>query len=243
VKNPDLVLHCGIDWKSVDRAESKADDGEERSDENVKVVEGYASTKALDEVGDIVLPTAFDATLDAFMEFPNFFAYHDWSRPIGQIAKADRDDEGLWVRGEVYTDTTDGRDIWNLVKRRALRAFSIGFMIPEGGIDTNENTGVSTITALELLEISVVALPAQREATFDVAKQLKSWAAHSGRQIGRKRDVKELAGTGHAGLNDELQGLVDVLLVASAQTAFVTSQIAKQGSTFVEQVRRSLTSS
>jgi HK97 family phage prohead protease len=158
-------------------------------------IEGFASTNDLDTVGDIVHPSAFADTLPQFMEFPNFFFAHKFDSPIGLIERAEIvDDRGLWVRGAVFLDTTLGKDVGTFVEGGALRGLSIQFAIPEGGIHFDEKLEAYHITRLDLYEISIVTLPANRSATFEIAKQIKSWASSQTKyKLGRK--PKDAEGT------------------------------------------------
>ena len=151
-------------------------------------IEGYASTKDLDEVGDIVEPGAFRKALGAFMEFPNLLAFHDFRQPVGKITQADITEDGLWVKAEVSKSEPG---VWTKIQEGILKAFSIGFMIDHA--DSLDSKGGLRIDDLTLLEISVVPLPANRHATFDVAKQVKEWSKSRETDEGLAEEDEETA--------------------------------------------------
>jgi HK97 family phage prohead protease len=125
------------------------------------IIEGYANTKSKDRVGDVVLPAAFDATLPMYMTNPVMLENHDWDKPAGFIIEAKTDDNGLWVRARV----SDARsDLKTMCSEGTLRTFSIGYN--EVLADYDEPTKTKIIKELELLEISIVTVPANSEAIF-----------------------------------------------------------------------------
>lgn len=141
------------------------------------LIEGWASTRAVDSYDDIVEPTAFSNTIKRFLDDrPLLLWMHGWdSVPIGKILDAKIKDDGLWVEAKVLT-TGEGEDIITLIKEGVLKSFSIGFRMLKWKYD--EDTKIRTITELDLYEISVVNVPANPFAVFSVAQskniQLKS---------------------------------------------------------------------
>lgn len=128
------------------------------------IIEGYANTSSKDRVGDVVLPEAFASTLATYMTNPVMLENHDWDKPAGCILESKIDDKGLWVRAKVSAARPD---LQVMVREGTLRTFSIGYN--EVLADFDDATKTKIIKELELLEISIVTVPANAEALFGVA--------------------------------------------------------------------------
>lgn len=150
---------------------------------------GFASTGDIDRVKDKVLPTAFTKTLPLFMKNPVMLLQHDDDKVIWKFNEANVKSNGLEVVGEVMYDT-DG--CMQKIADGVLWAFSIGFFTKayqyedslghviykndEGLMpgyswdDVYSQDTIRVITELDLVEISVVATPANPYALFQVAK-------------------------------------------------------------------------
>lgn len=143
------------------------------------VIEGYASTPHQDRGDDVVLPSAFNATLETYMTNPVLLWDHGRDpeygyKPIGQVTEASVDNGGLRIKAEITDE-----DIGGMVERGELRTLSFGYEVPEDGMAWQEQDGknVRVITTLELYEISVVAIPMNPNARFSLAKSLKAYFA------------------------------------------------------------------
>ena len=141
-----------------------ADTGEEQ-----QIIEGFGSTDAVDDYNEVVEAESFREWLPWFLEFPTVCFNHElfYELPIGKVLKAEIREHGLWV--EVLVSKSAPK-VWQLIKEGILKAFSIGF----GGLefkkdDTDGARPALTWTKIKLVELSVVTLPAQREALFAVA--------------------------------------------------------------------------
>jgi HK97 family phage prohead protease len=131
--------------------------------------EGWASTPAVDRQGEVVLPEALAASLPDYMRNPIVTYAHDWLHPIGRTTEARATEAGLHVR-ILLGRTTRAREIWQLIEDRILRSLSIGFNAgPEDGY---ERDGIWHWRRIELLEISIVPIPANPQATITIARQL-----------------------------------------------------------------------
>lgn len=131
------------------------------------IIEGYASTDAVDSYNEIVDPKAFTPYLSKFREFPVLLLNHEWgSQPIGKIVDAEIRERGLWIKALI---SKTAPDVWMLINEGILKAFSIGFIGKrlEESFDDNKP---SIWREVELVEISVVNVPANREALFAISK-------------------------------------------------------------------------
>lgn len=132
------------------------------------VIEGYANTMSKDRVGDVVYPKAFEKTLPTYLKNPVLLANHDWNDPVGVVQHAEITDKGLFIRARV-SDTRE--DIKTLIREKCLRTFSIGYN--ELDADYDEETKTKYVKELELLEISIVTVPANTEASFTMIEEKK----------------------------------------------------------------------
>lgn len=125
-------------------------------DEDLRLVEGYASTEAIDSQGEIVTKQAISSALPNYMKFGNVREMHQ-PKAAGKARTALMDDKGLFVEVKVVAD-----DAWKLVKEGVYQGFSIGGRV--------KSKIKNKITDLELVEISLVDRPANPEAVFTMYK-------------------------------------------------------------------------
>lgn len=123
-----------------------------KSDDELRMVYGYASTEALDSQGEIIAREAIIEALPEYMKFGNIREMHQPSA-VGKAHEATIDETGLFIGVKVVDDSA-----WQKVKESVYNGFSIG-----GKIVTKVN---DTITKLRLTEISLVDRPANPEAVF-----------------------------------------------------------------------------
>ena len=129
-------------------------------------IKGLASTNALDRTGDIIDHNAWkEGGLDNYGENPIILFNHDYNRPIGRAKYCDVTQNGLELEAKI---SKSAGDIVDLIKDGVLGAFSVGFKVKDA--DYNKETDGFFIKSAELLEVSVVSIPANQTATFSVAK-------------------------------------------------------------------------
>ena len=128
-------------------------------------IEGYANTTNIDRSGDVIPKTVWEAGLQNYLKNPVILAYHDHDEPIGRMVDYRIEDKGLWIKARV---SAAAEDVFNLVKDGVLTAFSVGFIIKDATYD--KETDLFVIKELELLEISVVSVPANQDSTFSLSK-------------------------------------------------------------------------
>lgn len=121
--------------------------------------EGYASVfGVIDHHNDVVVKGAFKSSLDSKIKL---LWQHDRSKPIGIVAKLYEDDFGLKIEGEINNRTAAGLEASELIKQKAIDGLSIGFAIKSS--EYNQK-GQRVITDIDLLEVSIVTFPANRDA-------------------------------------------------------------------------------
>jgi len=132
-------------------------------------IEGYASVfSELDLNGDIVEQGAFTKSIEEFSKGkkPKLLWQHDMSEPIGIIDDLQEDDYGLFIRAHLLMDLPKAKEIYLLLKNKALDGFSIGYRIRNHFMKNNQKH----LTDIELLEVSIVTFPACESATIDAVK-------------------------------------------------------------------------
>lgn len=135
-------------------------------------VAGYAAVfnSAADIGGywqEVIAPGAFSDTL----RNDDILAYsaHDSARILGRTSSGTlrlrEDATGLAVEIDL-PDTTDGRDVAELVRRGDLKGMSFGFMVTKEQWDETVNPPVRTIQQVELIEVSAVGRPAYADTSL-----------------------------------------------------------------------------
>src|SRR5262245_60972760 len=137
-------------------------------DRELRMITGVASTPNTDRQGDVIEPKGlqFDA------ELPLLFA-HKSDQPVG-IAKLNKATaDGVTFTAKILKLTEPGPlktrvdDVWQMIKAGLIRGVSIGMkplefsFLKDGGIHFLKG---------EVLELSLVTIPANREATIHTVK-------------------------------------------------------------------------
>jgi HK97 family phage prohead protease/HK97 family phage major capsid protein len=140
----------------------KSDVGEDGSI-NIK---GLASTNALDRTGDVIDHNAWkQGGLDNYGDNPIILFNHNYDRPIGRAKYCDVTQHGLEIEAKI---SKSAGDVVDLIKDGVLGAFSVGFKVKDA--EYNKETDGFFIKSAELLEVSVVSIPANQTATFSISK-------------------------------------------------------------------------
>jgi HK97 family phage prohead protease/HK97 family phage major capsid protein len=136
--------------------------------EDALYIEGYASTVDIDRQGDVVPSSVWEKGLQNYLKNPVILAYHDHNKPIGRMTGHKVDSKGLWIKARISA----AAEIYKLIKDDIITAFSIGFRV----IDAEYNSVAEAflIKDLELVEISVVSVPANQNTLFQLSKAFES---------------------------------------------------------------------
>lgn len=133
-----------------------------------RFIEGYASTDAVDSYNEIIEPQAFAKGLPRFLKYPVLLLNHMRTHlPIGKVVLVEIRERGLWVRAQI-SKTAD--DIWSLIQEGILKGFSVGCgkgILKEPDPRIPGSPGIWK--EVQLLEVSVVDIPANPETLFEVA--------------------------------------------------------------------------
>jgi len=126
------------------------------------------SSGKADRDGEVIEPTAFKKTIKEFMKHPVLVASHDYrdlTNQIGEWTKLKITDEGIEGKPKYYVNAGNEQADWaHYLASNGKAAYSIGF-IPKLWDDGD---GVKeprrTYKDIELLEISQVIIPSNRDA-------------------------------------------------------------------------------
>lgn len=141
-------------------------------------IKGYGSTFGgePDCYGHVIAPGAFSTSLSRFRaagEMPVMLWAHSLDDPIGAWTEMREDDRGLYLEGKLNPDVQRGREAISLIKQGAVTGLSIGFRTPPGS-RVGQKDGTVLIKEIDLVEISVVPLPANTRARLTDLKGVRS---------------------------------------------------------------------
>lgn len=135
--------------------------------DGVITIVGMASTTEKDRVGDIITSEAWTkGGLDNYNKNPIILFNHNYNKPIGKTVSIKVTEQGLEVTAEISKAADDS--VSTLVEQGILKTFSVGFRVKDA--EYIKETGGLLITDAELIELSVVSIPANAGAVFDLVK-------------------------------------------------------------------------
>ncbi|WP_295392760.1 HK97 family phage prohead protease [uncultured Thiodictyon sp.] len=128
------------------------------------IIEGIASTPAMDRMGDVVEPMGAQYNLPIPLLWQ-----HAQDAPVGTVTHIEQRADGLYIRAQlapagICEDLDNARAY---ILAGLCRAFSLGFRPIEYSF---LDSGGTHYTAYEVYEISVVTIPANAEATITTIK-------------------------------------------------------------------------
>jgi phage head maturation protease len=129
-------------------------------DREQRMVWGYASTPTRDLDGEVIALEAIRKALPDYMQWRNVREMHQPSA-VGVAEEANIDSKGLYLGARIVDD-----EAWKKVLADVYKGFSIG-----GNVTEREG---STVTGLELIEISLVDRPANPDCRIEVIKAAKA---------------------------------------------------------------------
>ena len=139
-------------------------------DAGARVITGIASTPELDRAGDLVDPLGI-----TFRNPVPLLLYHDTKSPVGVVTFDRPTSAGLTFRAELPDVDEPGplrdriRDAWQSIKAGLIRGVSIGFRPLDDGVERLKGGGLK-FTKTEVLELSLVCVPANQGATIAAIK-------------------------------------------------------------------------
>jgi len=212
------IFHIGSTFKAY----------EENNDLHIA---GMASTTDKDRVGDVIEASAWTkGGLDNYLNNPVILFNHDYDKPIGRAVSLGTNDKGLQLKAKI---AKSAGHIGELIKEGVLGAFSVGFMVKDAEWD--DETDGYRIKDAELLEVSVVTVPANQAATFSIAKSFESVSDYEEFKKtfkeGSSKDEPELnadkAKAQETKMSDDINKVVQQAVEAAVQKATAAMAMAE----------------
>ncbi len=131
---------------------------------------GHASTFGPKDDGLMITKGAMEGSIERFMEFPTLFASHRMGVRdlVGRVDKLEVDDQGLAISTSV---SSAERDVQVKIREKSLKAFSIGFLIDFETLEFMPETEIFAVHDMQLIDVSLVPLPLDRDALFTEARR------------------------------------------------------------------------
>lgn len=135
---------------------------------------GYGSVfDVVDDWDDVIVRGAFAETLQS--KTPVMLWQHDSAEPIGVYERVYEDEIGLWVEGRLLLDLEKGREAYILLKNRAIRGLSIGFLPIAWEDEMRDRKKIRVLKSIDLWEVSLVTFPANKKAVVDEIKTVRGF--------------------------------------------------------------------
>jgi HK97 family phage major capsid protein/HK97 family phage prohead protease len=200
----------------MDRLEFKAALGVDEAG----TIEGIAwPFGSADRVGDVITKGAFGGVRTPL---PMLHA-HNQAEPIGVWDAIEETDEGLAVKGRLLVAEVErAREVRALIREGAITGLSIGFVAKSA---TPRQGGGRTISALDLLEVSAVAIPCHPGARITHAKAAA--AASTNRED--DMDNQDVAAPDIAAIEKKLADRLDAIEARINRPAIVSGDDAEPG--------------
>lgn len=104
--------------------------------------------------------------------------------PVGKWTLMREDDKGLYVEGRLINmDTERGKSIYGALSEGVLDGLSIGYRVREFSQRTRAEEPRRTLKAVDLVELSIVTMPANDKARISSVKSLTDMCADDFRDI------------------------------------------------------------
>lgn len=164
-------------------------------DGKVATISGYAAVfESPADIGGMwierISPGAFRDSLQR--DDVLALAAHDSARVLGRTSSGTlrlrEDEKGLAVEIDL-PDTSDGRDVHELVRRRDLKGMSFGFVVRHDEWDETVDPPTRTIRSVELIEVSAVANPAYGDTSLALRSRDKAKQSEQADQAKRNADA------------------------------------------------------
>lgn len=167
------------------------------------------STPEVDRYGTIIVPSGIDYT--AYLANPIVLAQHDSDQwPIGRCLGFAMNGENLEATIQIECVTDEGKKLTKLINAGYVKAVSVGIIPSEYEEQTIEGKKVTVYTKSELVEFSVVSVPANRQALLK--KSLKTLLQESINKY--KKETRMLTPEIEAKIADELLPAIKEAFIA-----------------------------
>lgn len=131
----------------------------QKIDDEERMVFGWASTPDIDSDGEVIKAEALEKALPDYMKFPTIREMHQ-PKAIGKTKQAEVTNKGLYIGAKIVDDNA-----WKMVKEGVFTSFSVGGNVVK-------RVG-KVIQEMDLIEISLVDVPANKAAVIELWKRGK----------------------------------------------------------------------
>lgn len=132
------------------------------------LVQIVASTAAIDRDGEVVLPKAWGARMHTYLQHPVLLSSHDYKSlrsQIGELVDLKITEAGLEGVAKYYVGVGNPEADWGFeLAKRGRAAYSVGFLPHEYERGRRAGEAKVIYSDVELLEISHVVIPSNRES-------------------------------------------------------------------------------
>ena len=174
-------------WEAGDKIQCDLSFTQINLDASPGVPEGYiagiASTSSTDRHGHKVMAKAFDESIKrkglAGPGGVQLLIGHDWNKVGGKIKKLETVDDKLMLEAQLYMDVSYVKDVHSVLKQNGGLNFSVGFTLEEfefNDVMEDEDDPWLIVQKGDLMEVSVVTFPSQKDAVMTFVKQAPSEA-------------------------------------------------------------------
>ena len=153
----------------------EAEEKESRKDDEYLYIEGYANTNIVDRVNTYIPANEWASAIEHYMNNAIILFNHNYDKAIGKVKEIRIDEKGLYIKAAISSKTSAGQEVIALIEEGILKSFSVGFRIKDyENLEYDEEKDAVKLVGLDLLEISVVSVPANQESLFDISKAFGS---------------------------------------------------------------------
>jgi len=136
---------------------------------NDRYIDGYATTPDVDWVKDSVSLSAMKGAEKHLLRkgTNTVFYNHDTEQAIGKVVGVWVDKKGMFVQ-IIISKAEDVKNIWTKIKEKILSSYSIRFIAKKVKVERDGDYNVInySIEKMDMLEVSVVGLPMNKEANI-----------------------------------------------------------------------------
>jgi HK97 family phage prohead protease len=170
-------------WQAGDRIECDLSFTEIKLDGSLPegFIAGIASTPSTDRHGHKVMAKAFDESIRkkglAGPGGVQLLIGHDWNKVGGKITKLQTVNDNLLLEAQLYLDVGYVRDTHTVLKHNGGLNFSVGFSLEEfefNDVMENDDDPWLIIQKGDLMEVSIVTFPSQKDAVMTVVKEYEN---------------------------------------------------------------------
>ncbi len=154
------------------RAYSIVQDIKAMEEGDERVIRGMATTPSVDRMGDIVEPMGVKVAGDIPL-----FLYHDSGQTVGRAKLGRATKDGIPFEARLPLVKEMGRlkdrvdEAWQMLKYRLITGVSIGFNVLDEAYELMKDGGYRFLKT-EVLELSLVPIPANSEALITTVKSI-----------------------------------------------------------------------